>query len=296
MKSGLKRLIGQTSAVCLLAVILLPGELLALDKDPVRKWFNKGKGCYFQRRFSEAERYFRRCLKEVPTSAEYRCWLAQTISYILEEQALRGASKLSLLSEGQAIRTLYIEAMELNPRSWRARLGYAIILRDVPGWLGGDLDEAETILRGILQESPDNIFALHHLGTLYIRKRGEYQRGIKYLKHVLQVAEKKALDPEEKMRLPHTYHALGRTYYDHLEKPATAVHYLEKATSIDPFSPRTLIDLSKAYYTLARPDDAEETLRSAVEIAMDRGYKRYLREIGVTAQEFHFKKERLGLP
>lgn len=256
--------------------------------------FQKGVDLFLAKDFAQAEGVFRHCLQRKPDSAEYTCWLAQTQGQILGERAMKGASSLSLLPDGRAVNTLYDKAMELDPKNQRARIGHAVILRDIPGWLGGSVKKAEEILRGVLADNPQNLSALHYLGTLYIRKYKKYDEGIGYLEQALETAQKIQPTPEERSNLSRTYHAIGMTYLDDLEKPDKAIPYLEKSLAIEPNSPVALLDAVEAYRSVERVDDAKTTLRKAAEIIKKNEYDRFNKELAKEARKLNMKKE-LGL-
>jgi tetratricopeptide (TPR) repeat protein len=256
--------------------------------------FQRGQELYLKQNFTQAETLFRQCVDKEPKNAEYICWLAQSMSYALAEQAMRGASKLALMPIGRTIRDLYFEAVKIDPRSERARLGYAILMRDIPGWLGGDIEKAETTLKKLLEENPHNIFAFHHLGNLYIRNRKEYEKGIEFLKNGLEEAKKRSLTPEEKLFIANTYHALGKVYQENLEDSEKAIPYLKESLAIDEFSVVTRLDLIEAYRSFGQEEEAREVLRTVAEIVRKNKYNRFKRDIELAAKRLKMNKE-LGL-
>jgi len=256
--------------------------------------FKKGKDFYLARNYKEAEPLFRQCVKWEPQNAEYLSWLAQTIAFLLADQAMKGASNLTLLPEARKVRELYQEAIDADPKNERARIGYAIILRDIPGLLGGSVKKAESILKGVIKDNPDNIFAYHHLGTLYIRKKNDCQKGLEYLKKVIAISQKKELTPEEKLRLGSTYHALGKTYLEELNDASQAIPYLEKAAQMDEDSVVAFLDLAEAYRIEKQIAKAKDCLLKAVKISAEHDYKRFDGDIKSSAKKLNMKKE-LGL-
>ncbi len=281
--------------VCFVIPLLSPVETQAtsntsntLDAEEI---FQRGKEFYLEHKFDQAKILFQQCVNQEPKNAEYLCWLAQSMSYALAEQAKQGASKLTMMPEGKMIRNLFTKAVEIAPSNERARLGYAILLRDIPGWLGGDLEEAEKILKELLKENPHNIFAYHHLGNLYIRKEENFKKGIQYLMDGIKEAESRTLASEEQMFLDNMYHAVGKAYLESLEKSEEALPYLEKSFAINSTSVVTMIDLIQAYRNLGRKEKAGEILHKAAEIVKDRKYKRFKKDIELAAKRLDMEKE-----
>ncbi len=256
-----------------------------------KELFQQGKEYYLDQRFSAAEILFRKCVDQEPENVEYICWLAQSMSYVMAEQAMQGTSKIALMPIAKTVRDLYYKAIEIDPLSERARIGYAILMRDIPGWLGGDLDKAEKILHEMLKENSNNIFVLHHLGNLYIKKRDKYEKGLEYLKRVVQIKESQKLTSEEKMQIPRTYHAIGKTYLEHLENYEKAVQHFEKSLSLDKNSIVTMLDLTEAYRLNQQKQKAQELLRKAAEIVRSREYERFSDKISSTAKKLDMEKE-----
>lgn len=253
--------------------------------------FQKGIDLFLAKEFTQAETLFRQCMEQEPNNAEYICWLAQTLGQILGERAKKGASSLSLLPEGRKVNSLYDKAMELDPTNQRARIGHAVILRDIPGWLGGSVKKAEEILRGVLKDNPQNLSAMHFLGTLYIRKYKKYEEGIEYLQQAVDASEKKQLTSEEQYNLSNTYHAIGIAYLENLEKPDRAIPYFEKSLKIEPNSPLALLDAVEAYRETDRLDDAKTALRKAAEIIKKNDYERFNKNLAQEARLLNMKKE-----
>ncbi|MEW6235430.1 MAG: tetratricopeptide repeat protein [Candidatus Omnitrophota bacterium] len=256
--------------------------------------FKKGKEFYLAQNYIDAEPLFQQCVKLEPKNAEYLSWLAQTIAFLLADQAMKGASNLTLLPEARKVRELYQKAIDADPKNERARLGYAIILRDIPGILGGSIKKAESILKGVIKDNPENIFALHHLGTLYIRKKNDCQKGLECLKKVIAISQKKVLSPEEKLRLGATYHALGKTYLEELNDASQAVPFLEKAAEMNEDSVLAFLDLAEAYRIEKQIAKAKDCLLKAVKISAAHEYKRFDDDIKSSAKKLNMKKE-LGL-
>ncbi|MBI1389863.1 MAG: tetratricopeptide repeat protein [bacterium] len=258
---------------------------------PIDAAFEKAKDLFLNEKFKEAEETFRRCLEAQPKNAEIMSWLAQSIAFVLGEQAKQGASRLSLLPLGQDVRSLYSRAMEIDPNSERARIGYALILRDLPGILGGDVDKAEAILTKVLEQDPENILACHHLGNLYIRKKDEVQKGLHFLKRALEVAENKELTREDKFYLGGTWHAIGKTYLENLEEPETALPYLKKSVEMDPNDANPFLDLAEAYRQTGQEDLARQTLRDCIKFCKDRKYKFFYSDVKKLARKLGIEDE-----
>lgn len=249
--------------------------------------FKRGIEYYLDKQYEKAELIFRQCVRTEPKNAEYMCWLAQTMGFLLAEQAMQGVSNLTLLPDGRRVKNLYQEAMKADPHNERARIGYAIILRDIPAILGGSVDKAEKLLKSVLDDNPNNIFAYHHLGTLYIRKRHELQKGMDYLEKVISIAEAKQLTVEEKLKLDNTYHALGKTYLDELRKPEKAIPYFEKAVDLDGASVVELIDLSNAYFMKDHVSKAKDCLQKAAQIVKKNKYKHFSSQLNELAEKMN---------
>ncbi len=249
---------------------------------------------FFSTQYDKAEKLFRQSLEKNPQDAETMAWLAQTLAYKMGEQAKRGASKFTLISDGSEVKSLYTKAYELDPTNERAQLGYAILLRDLPGILGGSLKKAEEILTGLIQSNPKKVLAYHHLGNLYIRKKDEYQKGLGYLKQALEVAKEKDLTDEEAFYINHTYHSIGKTYLDELDEPQQALDYIIKALELKPDFPLAMLDLTETYRQLEKLQQAKEQLFKTVAYCKQHEYKMFYSDIKKTARQLKVSKE-IGL-
>ena len=256
-----------------------------------KKLFDEGKELFLHEKYTEAETCFKQCVEQEPDNSDYLCWLAQSSARILSERGKKGTPKLSMLGEGRKIYALYTKAIQADPSSERARVGYAVLLRDVPSWLGGDLKKAERMLREVQRDNPQNIFAAHHLGTLYIRKLKKYEEGIDYLKQVLRIADERELTTEEKLHLPNTYHAIGKTYLENLNDAEKAIPYLEKSLESHSNSVVTLLDLVTAYQKVDSINEARLSLRKAAKIVKARKYKYFNDQLTREAKKLKMQKE-----
>ncbi|MDP8244527.1 MAG: tetratricopeptide repeat protein [Candidatus Hinthialibacter antarcticus] len=246
---------------------------------------------FFSDQYEEAEKIFRESLAASPDDAEIMAWLAQTLAYKMGEQAKRGASKLSLISDGAELKSLYTKAYKLDPTNERAQLGYAILLRDLPGLLGGDLDQAENILSDLIEANPEKVLAYHHLGNLYIRKKEDYQKGLHFLKRALTVAKEKELTDEEAYYLNHTYHSIGKTYLEELDEPKQALDYITKALELKPEFPLAMLDLTETYRQLDQIENAKSELFKAVAYCKEHKYKMYYSDIKKSARQLNVSKD-----
>ena len=280
-----------------LCALLLPAasahstDISPVGNLPVEDAYQKGVNLFISAKYDEAENIFRYLVKEDPQNAEYTCWLAQTLAFTLGERAMRGASKMTLLPDGKTVRDLYLRAISLDPSSERARIGYAVILRDIPGIFGGDIIKAESILLSVIKDNPQSLSALHHLGTLYIRKHGEYERGLEYLKKAVAIGESASLSAEDQLQLAKTYHAIGKTYDENLKQPAAAIPYYEKSLHIQSDSVVTLLDLANAYRLDNQTAQAKAMVRKAAELIESRQYNKYRSDLTKIARQLDMKKE-----
>ncbi len=263
-----------------------------LGKLSVEEAVEKGKTFFNQEQFDKAEEYFTYSVEKKPDNPDYLCWLAQTKAFILKEKTIKGVSKLSLLGQGRKVKNLYEKAYEIDPRHERARIGYAIILRDIPGLFGGDLSRAEKMLKEVIEDNPESFIAYHHLGTLYIRKHEKLRHGIEYLKKAIEIAESKEdLTLEEKDRLANTYHALGKTFLEELEDSEQAIQDFEKSLKLDDNNVVTMIDLSRAYTLQDKQSNARKYLKNAAKIAAANEYEYFYDDIRSSAKELDMRDE-----
>jgi len=253
--------------------------------------FQKGQELFLEEKFTEAEKVFSHCSDRGPKNADYLCWQAKSIAYELRERILKGASKISLLSKGRAVRKLYYKAVEVDPTHERALIGQAIILRDVPRVLGGNAKKAEQIFKGVIERDPKSIFGHHFLGTFYIRNRKDYELGIEYLKKAIEIGKTMDLNVEETYNHANSYHAIGKTLLQELDKPAEAVPYLKKSLKIDPDVIAPWIHLAEACRLTNQPDKAKEALRRAATSHKEHGYKYFKKDIVRVAKKLKIKKE-----
>lgn len=258
-----------------------------INEDPIQH----AEDLFFSYQYDEAEKNFREILKKNPKDAEVMAWLAQTLAYKMGEQAKKGASKLSLISDGSEVKTLYTKAYEIDPKNERACLGYAILLRDLPGLLGGDLDKAEEILMGLIKENPEKVLAYHHLGNLYIRKKEDYQKGMHFLKRALEVAKEKDLTDEEAFYLNHTYHSIGKTYLEDLDEPQQALDYITKALELKPEFPLAMLDLTETYRQLDQLDKAKSELFKVFAYCKEHKYKMFYSDIKKSARQLKVSEQ-----
>jgi len=224
------------------------------------------------RRFDAAVSAFGRCVEQRPDNPDYICWMADAMAFHLEERAMQKAPRLFLLAPGKKMRDLYQKALALNPHHVAGRLGRAVMLRDLPAWAGGDVAAAEAILKEILLEHPRNLAASHFLGTLYIRKTGQYEKGITILQKAVALACQGDLQPVEKLRLARLYHALGKAFLENRNNPGKGISLFEKSLAIDPDSVVTLLDLSRACHLAGQATRAQGTVCRASRIIDERKY------------------------
>jgi tetratricopeptide (TPR) repeat protein len=142
-----------------------------------------------------------------------------------------------------------------------------------------------------LAKNPDNVFALHNLGTLYIRKKEDYQTGLTYLKKAVELKEKRELTQEEIFKLSNTFHAIGETYFENLNQPAAALPYLENSYAIAPDNVVTMLDLVSVYAEVKQETKAKEMLMKAYAFATERQYKHFYGDIKKAAKKLGLKKE-----
>lgn len=289
------RLFSTTAIVAFsVSVLLMPAESTtqSVMNPAAQEWFDEAMKAFLDENYPKAAELFEQSLDKDPNNVDILCWLAKSEAYELGERAKRGASRLSLLPQGRRVQNLYTRAYEMDPDNLSARLGYAVLLRDIPdGLLGGDVDKAEEILKSILEEDPTYVLAYHHLGNLYIRKRGQIDFGIHFLRRALEIAESKELTLEEQEYLGNTYHALGKALLEETSDAEAAIPFLEKSSEMDPSNIVTLIDLTAAYKQLNRDEDARKTLAKAVELAKERDYRYFYRDLRQTARALGMSRE-----
>lgn len=253
--------------------------------------FHKGQTLFLEEKFTLAEKYFRHCVEQGPGNADYLCWLAQSIAYELRNRIMKGASRFSLLSEGRQVRDLYNKAVELDPKNERALIGQAIMLRDVPRLFGGNVDKSERILNDIIKDNPKSILGHHFLGTFYIRVQKKYDLGIEYLKKAIEIAQSMELTAEEKFNHASSYHAIGKTLLENLNKSGEAVEYLEKSVEIDPDVILPWIDLSEALCQDNKLDKAKDALRKAVSNHTEHEYTYFKKDLIKLARKLKIRDE-----
>ncbi len=257
--------------------------------------FKKGVDFFISKDLSEAENVFRYCIEQEPQNAEYTCWLAQTLAFSLAERAKKGASSLSLLPDGRKVKNLYNKAMELDPTCERARIGQAVILRDIPGWLGGSVKKAEEIFLDVLKKNPKSLSGMHFLGTLYTKKLQEYEKGIDILLEAIALSKTMELTEEQKLKMARTYHAVGKTYLDNLNQAEKSISYFKQSLVFDPFSPVTFLDLVEACRETDNLTEAKENLHIVADIIHQNNYKRYNKDLAKAARQLKVNKKEIGL-
>jgi tetratricopeptide (TPR) repeat protein len=253
--------------------------------------FSKAQELYFQQEFYKAEPLFEECMKLEPRNADYRCWLAQCKAFIMADKAMKGDSKFSLIPLGKSIRELYKDALEVDPNCERAKIGYSTLLRDIPGWLGGSVSQAEEMLTGVLKENPTNIFALHNMGTLLVRKRKEYEKGLDYLEKAIEQEKARELNLEEQRKLSNTYNAIGKTYLEELDNPEKAQTYFERSYALFPKDIVTMLDLIEVYRETKQKEKAKDFLFKALDFAKTNEYQYFYNDIKRAAKKLGVKEE-----
>lgn len=254
--------------------------------------FQQGCNAFYHENYQKAQQIFENLVEQHPQNAEMVCWLAKSKAFQLEEKAKRGASRLTLLPAGREIYNLYNKAVELNPENKRARLGYAIILRDIPARiLGGDLEKAETMLKNLLEEDPTYYLAYHHLGNLYIHKKDQVDKGITLLKRAVDVAENHDINRYDKQYLSRTYHAIGKAYLHKKDQPEDAIPFFEKTLEMEPDFISGMIDLVDAYQRTNQKQEANEILGEVASLAKQREYKYFYDDIRDAAKKLGLENE-----
>jgi len=261
------------------------------ETDKAEKIFEEAKSHYYEFEFEEAQTLFEQCLKEEPDSPKYKCWLAQTLAFQLGERNKKGESKLSLIPDGRRLWKLLESAYKENPESERARVGFAVLLRDVPAIMGGDLDRAEELLLSVYEDNPQNIFANFNLGKLYLNERDDIPTAMHYFKNVVRIAEERELNKEEEMRISIAYNALGDIFIDHLNQPEIGVEYLQKAVELSSDDVKDMLALTRGYVELNNREKAKATLLDAVKIIEERQYKEFFDEAREFAKKLNISDE-----
>lgn len=247
----------------------LNGFAEAFESSPA---FSAGQEHFRNRDFRQAVASFEVCLEKHPESADVMCWLAKSLAYQLGELGKQGESRFSLLSKGKRIYDLYQEAYKIDPQNPHAKLGYAILKRDLPTMLlGGDLEKAEDLFMELLESDPQNVLASYHLGKLYLVKKDNFEMGMRFMKRSLAMVETKELNIEEELYLSNIHHAIGKAYIEN-DQPDEALPYLTNSIELEDGSVPTLIDLARVYTLTKSEEEATKYLKRAITISKEREY------------------------
>lgn len=265
----------------ILTVSTEPGS--GYDSD--RRTLEEGERAFITKNYGEAKHHFQKLVNQDPQNAEYLAWLAEALAHELEEKVRKGTPKMTLLPEAKKVQNLYEKAYKIDPNNLRARIGYAIMMREIPEVLGGNVKKAEEVLKGILEDHPQDLYALHHLGALYTKKTGRHSEGVHYLKKAIRIAENKELDIEEQRQIANTYNALGQTFLYDFDNPQVAIPYLEEAVRLDSDNVNDWLDLEEAYRLTDQTEKAKEALYQALKIVEQRNYVYFNKKVEEEAKK-----------
>ena len=124
---------------------------------------------------------------------------------------------------------------------------------------GGDHAGAETTLREILKESPNNPIALNNLGYFLLERNLKLEEALKMIQEAVSV------DPTN----PSYLDSLGWAYFK-LGKLSEAEKYLKEAARHDALSSTITEHLGDVYQKQGRTEDARRQWRKALELASER--------------------------
>lgn len=148
------------------------------------------------------------------------------IGYIKTAQALYEEAVIAFRKATQLDR-LFAKAFEAMARAYKA-LGKIEEAEDcfqkaADIYMGKEkMQDAEEVLKEILQISPDSVNVFNSLGVLY-RRRGDLNTALYHYRKALKV------HPEE----PHIQYNIGRLYFE-MKQPDKAKSFFQKALELDP--------------------------------------------------------------
>lgn len=201
---------------------------------------------YNERRYADAQKYFRKILAETETAKD-----PETVR--LRDQAvwLMGLTATRLGDFNAAIdhfRRLIRNRLD-RPTAVRLRLilGYIYALKK-------DYPLSRDILQSAIRLDPENVQALAALAFVHYRLK-EYKKAVRLLKQALK------LDADN----PNAHNSLGFIYAETGEKLDEAVKECEKALSLKPDYPAYKDSLGVAYLKTGRIEEAKRLLSEALE-------------------------------
>ena len=121
----------------------------------------------------------------------------------------------------------------------------------------GRLQEAESIYKEIIAVQPDNFYALHYLGILYIQT-GQYDLAIAYIEKAVQIITTDS----------HAYYNLGIAFQGKGRLDDAIASY-QKALQLNPESADAYVNLGITYKEKGQLDEAITSYRKAIEINPD---------------------------
>jgi protein O-GlcNAc transferase len=124
----------------------------------------------------------------------------------------------------------------------------------------GKLEEAETILKEMLQKKAEDTAALHYMGMIHYQK-GEFNPAIEYIQKSLQI------NPEN----PEAHYDLGNAFLD-IGKLDEAIGSYQEALKYNENYADAYSNLGLAYHEKGQPDEAVSFYRKALEINPDLPY------------------------
>src|SRR6185312_6353023 len=159
-------------------------KILAHDPAPdVATYLLTGKNYFMMADYKKATEFFEKCVALTPNSSDAHLWLGRAWG--------RRAENSTLLAIGYAKKAhqAFEKAVALDPHNTEARNDLFDYYLNAPGFLGGGLEKAEALSRGIAAERP----AEHEFEEAEIaEKRNDLTSAEAHLRRAMELAPHEA--------------------------------------------------------------------------------------------------------
>lgn len=209
-------------------------QLCRKNKNDAESFYILGSIYGQMKRYEEAARQFRACIKIQPEVH---------IAHLNLGQALKA------LNDHSAAKAAFETALSLNPDDTDTRIQLCLLLLQ-----SGEISQAEADAKDILDKHPGHTLALNLLGDIRYQQQ-RFQEAIQYYERSLSI--------EADQPGPTTF--IGNSYFQ-MGLSDKAVHYFEKVARLQPHDISAFIHMGHCYKQNGKPDDARTAYEKALAI------------------------------
>ncbi|MBE7558139.1 tetratricopeptide repeat protein [bacterium] len=229
--------------------------------------FFLGKAQFRQGRLDEAIACFESCIAAEPGNAIYHLWASKAYGRKVSRLNNQGAGMTELMPWGKKVKAAVEKAVELDPNSVEAQVGYAVFLRETPGLFGGDVKKARQILTQTIADHPDCLNAHFSLAELYLKKDEDYDAALREYKFVADHLDDSVVCFEDHELSVKALLNMGFIYYKRDRDLARCVELIRQHLELKPNSQMGYLTLGEILVQEKRWGEAREALSQAREIA-----------------------------